>query len=149
MPPSQPSLRSVAYVPVCSPGIGDPPLKGSLHRRVRELLTITPPRILHEPPDIMPPGTQSRVYIHLRIYTPGPTACWEGIEAFSSGGWKVWLMCNRISQPPPPPPPPRAMLSTVAFLANGVKIRIRQEGAQWGGISRRGRGGESTARQRH
>lgn len=45
------TLRSLAYVPVYSPAIDDPPLKGSLHQRVRELLTITLPRILHEPPD--------------------------------------------------------------------------------------------------
>lgn len=74
-----------------------PSLKGSLHRRVRELLTITPPRILHEPPDIMPPGTQRHAYVSLCVHTPSPLppppgrllARHRGVL----GAWKVWLKC--------------------------------------------------------
>jgi len=94
------TLRIVqAYMPVYSPAaIGDPPLKGSLHRRVRELLTITPLRILHEPPD----NAADR---DIGIHTCTPThtfmrdRLWEQRSVLARNVESVWSMCNRISQP--------------------------------------------------
>lgn len=97
VPSHNPPDRVQAYVPVYSPAaIGDPPLKGSLHRRVRELLTITPPRILHEPPDNAA-GTDIHGCTH--IHVPVCDRLWEQRSVLARNVESVWSMCNRISQP--------------------------------------------------
>lgn len=86
-----------AYVPVYSPAaIGDPLLKGSLHRRVRELLTITPLRILHEPPDNAA-DTDIHTCTHTRTFMRD--RLWEQRSVLARNVESVWSMCNRISQP--------------------------------------------------